>query len=45
MRTAGSGAPLLLLHGYPQTHACWHRIAGRLAERFSVVLCDLPTKL
>ena len=35
---AGSGPPLLLLHGYPQTHVIWHRIACRLAERFSVVL-------
>ena len=31
----GSGPPLLLLHGYPQTHAIWHRIAPRLAERFN----------
>ena len=37
----GSGPPLLLLHGYPQTHVCWHKIAGRLAERFTVVLTDL----
>jgi haloacetate dehalogenase len=38
---AGSGPPLLLLHGYPQTHAIWHKIARSLAERFSVVLADL----
>ena len=38
---AGSGPPLLLLHGYPQTHALWHRIAPRLAERFTVVAPDL----
>ncbi len=37
----GSGPPLLLLHGYPQTHAMWHRIAGPLAERFTVVATDL----
>jgi len=37
----GSGPPLLLLHGYPQTHAMWHRIAPRLAERFTVVCSDL----
>jgi haloacetate dehalogenase len=37
----GDGAPLLLLHGYPQTHVIWHKIAGRLAEKFSVVLTDL----
>ena len=35
--TGGSGPPLLLLHGYPQTHAMWHRVAPRLAERFTVV--------
>ena len=40
-RTAGSGPPLLLLHGYPQTHAMWHRVAPRLAERFTVVVPDL----
>ena len=37
----GSGPPLLLLHGYPQTHVMWHRIASRLAERFTVVCSDL----
>jgi haloacetate dehalogenase len=37
----GSGPALLLLHGYPQTHAMWHRIAPRLAERFTVVCSDL----
>ncbi len=37
----GSGPPLLMLHGYPQTHAMWHRIAPRLAERFTVVCSDL----
>jgi haloacetate dehalogenase len=37
----GSGPPLLLMHGFPQTHAMWHRIAGRLAERFTVVATDL----
>jgi len=38
---AGSGPPLLLLHGYPQTHVIWHKVASRLAERFTVVLTDL----
>jgi haloacetate dehalogenase len=38
---AGSGPPVLLLHGFPQTHYCWHRIAPALAERGSVVVCDL----
>ncbi len=37
----GSGPPLLLLHGYPQTHAIWHKIAPRLAERYTVVATDL----
>jgi haloacetate dehalogenase len=37
----GSGPPLLLLHGYPQTHVMWHRVAPRLAERFTVIAPDL----
>jgi haloacetate dehalogenase len=37
----GQGPPLLLLHGYPQTHAMWHRIAPRLADHFTVVCPDL----
>src|SRR5262249_28135210 len=37
----GSGPPLLLIHGYPQTHAEWHKIAPRLAQKFSVVMTDL----
>ncbi|MBB4003801.1 alpha/beta fold hydrolase [Aurantimonas endophytica] len=41
VRIAGSGPPLLLLHGYPQTGAMWARIAPRLAERFTVVIPDL----
>ncbi|WP_137176912.1 alpha/beta fold hydrolase [Roseomonas sp. AR75] len=41
LRHAGEGPPLLLLHGNPQTHVCWHRIAPRLAERFHVVAADL----
>lgn len=39
--TGGSGPPLLLLHGYPQTHVCWHAVAARLSDRFSLVLADL----
>jgi haloacetate dehalogenase len=39
--TGGSGPPLLLLHGYPQTHVMWHLVAPRLAERFTVVVPDL----
>jgi haloacetate dehalogenase len=37
----GSGPPLLLLHGHPQTHLTWHRIAPQLAKRFTVVATDL----
>ena len=37
----GEGPPVLLLHGYPQTHAMWHLVAPRLAERFTVVAADL----
>jgi haloacetate dehalogenase len=40
-RRAGSGPPLLLLHGHPQTHVAWHKVAARLATRFTVVLTDL----
>lgn len=40
-RIGGSGPPLLLLHGYPQTHLMWHRVAAGLAERFRVVAADL----
>jgi haloacetate dehalogenase len=39
--TKGGGPPLLLIHGYPQTKAMWHRIAPGLAERFTVVAADL----
>jgi len=41
VRIGGSGAPLVLLHGNPQTHAMWHLVAPRLAERFTVVAPDL----
>jgi len=37
----GSGPPGLLLHGYPQTHVMWHKVAPRLAERFTLVAADL----
>jgi haloacetate dehalogenase len=37
----GEGPPLLLLHGYPQTHVMWHKVASALAERFTVVATDL----
>jgi haloacetate dehalogenase len=41
VRHGGSGAPVLLLHGHPRTHATWHRVAPRLAERHTVVCPDL----
>lgn len=37
----GSGPPVLLLHGYPQTHVMWHKVAPVLAERYAVVAPDL----
>jgi haloacetate dehalogenase len=39
--TGGSGTPVLLLHGYPQTHAIWHKVAPDLARRFTVIAADL----
>src|SRR5438094_7145014 len=39
--TGGSGPPLLLLHGYPQTHVLWRKLAPRLAQDFTVVIPDL----
>jgi haloacetate dehalogenase len=41
LRTGGAGPPLLLLHGYPQTHVIWHRVAPRLARVFTLVMPDL----
>lgn len=38
----GEGPPLLLLHGYPETHLAWHAVAPQLARRFTVVCPDLP---
>src|SRR4051812_7695870 len=37
----GKGPPLLLMHGAPQTHVMWHKVAPRLAERYTVVCADL----
>src|SRR5580698_3447612 len=37
----GDGPPLLLLHGHPQTHEIWHRLAPVLAQYFTVVAADL----
>ena len=41
LRRAGDGPPLLLLHGYPQSHVMWHKLAPALARRFTVVAADL----
>jgi haloacetate dehalogenase len=38
---AGDGPPVLLLHGFPQTHYCWHLVAPGLADGHTVVVCDL----
>lgn len=40
-RIGGTGPALLLLHGHPQTHYIWHKVADRLARRFTVVAADL----
>jgi haloacetate dehalogenase len=41
IRRKGRGRPLLLLHGFPQTHLMWHRVAPLLAEEFTVICADL----
>lgn len=41
VRTGGDGPPLLLLHGFPQTHAMWHTLAPRLADHYTLVMPDL----
>ncbi|MFG1463546.1 alpha/beta hydrolase [Xanthobacter sp. DSM 24535] len=41
-RVGGDGPPLLLLHGYPQTGAMWHRLAGDLAQTHRLIIPDLP---
>lgn len=41
LRVGGSGPPVLLLHGYPQTHVMWHAVAPDLARDYTVVCADL----
>jgi haloacetate dehalogenase len=41
-RAGGSGPPLMLLHGYAQSNVMWHKVAPQLAQRFSLVIPDLP---
>ncbi len=41
-RVGGNGPPLLLLHGFSQMHVMWHRVAPKLAEKFTLVIADLP---
>jgi haloacetate dehalogenase len=41
-RIGGEGPPLLLLHGYPQTHVMWHRVGALLKDRFCIICIDLP---
>ena len=41
LKVAGNGPPVLLLHGYPQTHAMWHKVAPALARDYTVVCADL----
>ena len=40
-RAGGQGEPLLLLHGHPQSHFMWHRVAPELAKKFFIVMMDL----
>jgi haloacetate dehalogenase len=42
LRRRGTGPPVLLLHGFPETHVAWHLVAPALAERFTVIAADLP---
>jgi haloacetate dehalogenase len=41
-RVGGSGPPLLLLHGHPQSNVMWHRVTPALTGRFTLVIADLP---
>jgi len=41
-RVGGSGSPVLLLHGYPQSHVMWHGVVDALVDEHTVVVADLP---
>ena len=41
LRHGGSGPPLLLVHGNPQNHTCWYKVAAKLAKNYHVILPDL----
>ena len=40
-KIGGTGPPILLMHGYPQTHLMWHKIAPQLSKKFTVIVTDL----
>lgn len=42
LRRGGKGTPLLLLHGFPESHVMWHQVAPKLAEHFTLIIPDLP---
>ena len=41
-RVGGKGPPLLLLHGFSSTHVMWHLVAPQLADKFTLIIADLP---
>ena len=41
-RVGGKGPPLLLLHGFSSTHVMWHPVASQLADKFTLIVADLP---
>ena len=41
-RVGGNGPPLLLLHGFSETNVMWHRVAPQLADKFTLIIADLP---
>src|ERR1051325_5283754 len=41
-RVGGNGPPLLLLHGFSETHVMWHRVAPKLSDKFTLIIAALP---